>query len=180
VIVLGVDPSLCNVGLAAVRLFPDREEVVATAVVRTEPSAKKRKVAVSADDERRVSEITAGLDRAITEHRPHALVMEAPAGSKGARAARSLGLVVGAVVAVAWVRGIPLVQVTPLDVKRATTGRKTADKDDVIAAVERRYPGVVWPEPWGVVEHAADAIGAVMAALPTETLRMARRLTEAA
>jgi Holliday junction resolvasome RuvABC endonuclease subunit len=104
VIVLGVDPSLCNTGIAAVDLSPDGDRVLETLVIRTDPSGKKRKVLVGDDDARRVGEIAAGLGAAIARHRPVALIVEAPAGSKGARAARRLGLAIATVVAVAKLR----------------------------------------------------------------------------
>jgi Holliday junction resolvasome RuvABC endonuclease subunit len=177
VIVLGVDPSLCNTGIAAVDLRPTCDAVMETLVIVTEPSAKKRRVLTSDDDARRVAEIAAGLDAAIRKHRPVALIVEAPAGSKGARAARALGLAIATVVAVAKLRELPLVQVQPLDVKRAACGTKAASKDDVILAIERAFPDVTWPTgPDSLIEHAADALGAVLAARDSETLRMARRL----
>jgi crossover junction endodeoxyribonuclease RuvC len=177
VIVLGVDPSLCNTGIAAVELLADGERVLETLVVRTAPSAKKRRVLVGDDNVRRISEIAEALDAAIQRHRPVALVVEAPAGSKGAQAARALALALATVVTVARLRGLPLVQVQPLDVKRAVCGAKSADKGEIILAIERRHPEVVWPSPASVIEHAADAVGAVVAALGTDTLRMARRLS---
>lgn len=175
-IVIGIDPSLCNTGLAAVELGPLGERVVETLVVRTEPSPRKLHLLAAQDEARRVAEIAGALHGAVGRHRPMALVVEAPAGSRHARAARSLGLAFGAVIAVARVHGLPLLQVQPLDVKRATCGRKTADKAEVVVAVETRFPEVEWPSPASVVEHAADAIGAVLAALDSETLRLARQL----
>jgi crossover junction endodeoxyribonuclease RuvC len=180
VIVLGIDPSLCNTGVAALELTATTERVLEATVIRTEPSAKRLRVLAAEDQARRVSEIAAGLDAAIRRHTPLVLVVEAPSGSKGAQAARALGLAFGAVVAVAAVRGLPLVQVQPLDVKRAMVGRKSAEKAEIVLAVERRFPDVRWPSPASVVEHAADAIGAVVAALDSTTLRLARRASEVA
>jgi hypothetical protein len=62
-------------------------------------------------------------------------------------------------------------------VKRGTCGIKAATKDDVIAAIERIFPEVPWPSPASLIEHAADAVGAVIAARDSELLRMARRLS---
>lgn len=176
-IVIGVDPSLCNVGLAVMELRPVGERVLQTRVFRTEPSPKKRKLLVAEDNARRVSELVGGLDDAITQHRPVALVIESPAGSQHAKSASALGMAFALVVAVAKVRRLPLVQVTVNDVKLATCGRRDASKEEVIRAMEERYPGIVWPEPRGVIEHAADAVGAVVAALDGDTLRLARRLS---
>jgi Holliday junction resolvasome RuvABC endonuclease subunit len=181
VIVLGVDPSLCNTGIAAMRLSAVATTIVETSVVRTEPSAKKHRIHVGDDNARRVVEITRALDAAIKKHGPVALVMERPAGSKGAKAATALARAETVVEVVAALHGLPLIAVQPLDVKRAMVGRKTADKDEIIAAVESRYPEVAWTGPQSTWEHQADAVGAVVAALDSETLRsvqtMARRLS---
>jgi Holliday junction resolvasome RuvABC endonuclease subunit len=179
-VVIGIDPSLCNTGIAVMELQPNGERLLGVSVVRTAPSAKRRKVLAAEDGARRVAEIVAALDAAIATARPVALAVEAPAGSKGAQAARALALAFGAVIAVAKVRGLPLVQVQPGDVKRAMCRQKGASKDDVILAVEARYPEVEWPTPQGVWEHAADAVGAIVAALDSETLRLARTLARPA
>lgn len=175
-IVIGVDPSLCNTGLAVVEVGPGGEKVLEVLVVRTEPSAKKRRIRVGDDTARRIAEIASALDAAIGRHKPVALVVEAPAGSKGARAAAALAGAMASVVTVATLRRLPLVHVQPLDVKRAMVGKKAATKDEIVLAVERRHPEVEWVGPAGVWEHEADAIGAVVAALDSETLRLARRL----
>jgi crossover junction endodeoxyribonuclease RuvC len=177
VIVLGIDPSLCNTGIAAIALGGIGERIVELEVVRTSPSGKKRRIRGSDDDVRRVEAIVERLDAAVAKHRPVALVMEAPAGSKGARAARALALAAAAVVAVAKLRGIPFLQVQPSDVKRAMCGARNASKDDVILAVERRFNEVPWPMPESVWEHAADAIGAVISSLDADVVRLARRLS---
>ena len=64
----------------------------------------------------------------------------------------------------------------PQDVKRAVTGSKTASKDDVIAAIEVRFPDVEWPKQTTLWEHAADSVGVVLACLDSPALQMARRL----
>jgi Holliday junction resolvasome RuvABC endonuclease subunit len=176
VIVLGIDAALCNLGIAAVDITPTGERVVETLVARTEPSPKKRKVRAIDDDARRVDELVRALDAAVTKHRPAVLAVEATGAGKGSKAVRAMALVFGAVVTVARLRGLPLVQANPIDVKLAMTGRKNASKDEVILAVEQRFPDVEWPSPVGIIEHAADAVGVVVACLDTDALRMARRL----
>jgi Holliday junction resolvasome RuvABC endonuclease subunit len=180
VIVLGLDPSLCNLGIAAVEILPVGERVIEALVIRTEPSPKKRRLLVGEDDARRVAELVGGFRAAVARHQPAALVIEAPAGSQHAKSARALGLAFGAMIGAAKMLDLPLAQVTVQEVKRAACGRKDGSKDDVIAAMEARYPGIVWPSPAGVVEHAADAIAAVVAALDGDTLRMARQIARAA
>jgi Holliday junction resolvasome RuvABC endonuclease subunit len=178
VIVLGIDAALCNFGIAAMKLLAEGERVVQLQVLRTEPSPKKRRVGAIEDDARRVSELAAGLDAAIEMHHPLALVVEATGAGKGSKAVRAMALSFSLVITIARLRGLPLLQVSPLDVKRAMTGRKKAEKDEIVLAAERRYADLEWPAdvPRGCWEHAADAIGAVVAALDTEVLRMARRM----
>jgi crossover junction endodeoxyribonuclease RuvC len=177
-IVLGIDPSFCATGLAAIGLSPTGERILETGVIRTAPQHKKRHILVGDDDARRVTEIAQGIDAWIRKYAPVAIVVEAPAGSKHARAARALALSVGTVITTAVLRGIPLVQVQPLDVKRAVCGRKNAAKEEMIAAVEQRFPEVKWPSPASVVEHAADAIGAVLAGEDSPVIQMARKLAQ--
>jgi len=175
-VVLGIDPSLCNLGLAVVALDPEGERVLETSVVRTEPSAKRLKIRQGDDTARRVACLAAGLAAAIDRHHPAALVVETPGGSKGARAAAALASAMAMVVTVAQLRGLPLVQVQPLDVKRAVCGRKAASKKEIIVAIEARCVGPWdWQLPKSTWEHQADAIGAVLAALETDVLRMVRR-----
>jgi crossover junction endodeoxyribonuclease RuvC len=174
-IVLGIDAALCNLGLAAVELAASREHLVEVMVARTEPSPKKRRVRAIDDDARRVAELVVALERFIDRHRPAALAVEATGAGKGSKAVRAMALVFGAVVAVAKVRGLPLVQASPTDVKLAIAGRKDASKDDVVAAVVKRFPGVAFQGPRGVWEHQADAVGAVVACLDADVMRLARQ-----
>jgi crossover junction endodeoxyribonuclease RuvC len=175
VIVLGIDPSLTNLGIAALDVAGDYREdrIVEMQVIQTEPNPHLLK---GKDDAARVCKLTIGLDNAIVKHRPAALVVEVPAATRGYRAARALALGWGLVVVVARMRGLPLVQVQPLEVKKAMCGTKKAEKAEIILAVERRFSEVPWPEDvsqraW---EHAADAVGAVVAALDDEVIRMVR------
>lgn len=177
-IVLGLDPALCNFGIAAMDLLPGEERIIELQVLRTEPSAKKRRVGAVEDDARRVSELAAGLAAAVKKHQPVALVVEATGAGKGSKAVRAMALAFSVALTIARLAALPVVQVSPLDVKRAMTGRKKAEKDEILLAVEQRYPDLEWPTdvPKGCWEHAADAVGAVVAALDSDTLRMARRL----
>jgi Holliday junction resolvasome RuvABC endonuclease subunit len=56
-------------------------------------------------------------------------------------------------------------------------GTKTASKDEIAAAVEARFPDVIWPTQSTLQEHVADAVAVVVACLPAEVLRLARRMS---
>jgi len=176
VIVLGLDPGFAALGLAAVDLTPGAERVHRAWVVRTEKAARKVEVRASDDNVRRAREIAAELERAAVEWDPVALVAEAQSWPRNAGASAKVGIAWGLVAALAERHGLPLVQASPQDVKRATCGAKTASKAEVIAAIEARFPDVVWPRQATLVEHAADAVAVVLACLDSPVLAMARRL----
>jgi len=178
-IVLGIDPGLATCGLAAVDLQPPslakRPDVLVRAwVVRTEKSARKLDVRAADDHSRRARELAAEVATAIGIHRPLAVAIEAPSWPRNAATAAKIGIAFGAIYALAQEHRLPLVQASPQDIKRAVTGSKTASKDEVIAAIEARFPDIEWPTQTTLWEHAADAVGAVVANLDADVLRMVR------
>jgi Holliday junction resolvasome RuvABC endonuclease subunit len=176
-IVLGIDPGFATCGLAAVDVTPGAERVVELQVVRTEKSKRKLDVRASDDNVRRASELEAALSVCCSRHRPVALACDWP---RDATTSAKVGIAWGVVVAVAHRFAIPIVQASPQAqrrIKQALCGSKTATKDDVILAIEQRFPGVQWPEPPSLREHAADAAAAVLACMDSSALQMARRLS---
>jgi crossover junction endodeoxyribonuclease RuvC len=176
-IVLGVDPGFASLGLAAVELGVDTCAPLAAWVVRTEPSARKRAVRASEDNVRRCLELATALEAAVTRWRPVALAAETMSWPRNAGAAAKVALGWGVVVAMAHRHGLPLVQASPMDVKRALLGRKTASKEEMIAEVGRRWPDLELPPQATLQEHAADAVAVVLACLDSPALQMARRLS---
>lgn len=72
--------------------------------------------------------------------------------------------------------GIPMIQVTPDEVKRAGAGKKTASKAEMIHWAVHQYPDASWlrQKRNGVMEllmkneHLADAVAAVRAGMATD------------
>jgi crossover junction endodeoxyribonuclease RuvC len=176
VIVLGIDGGFASMGLAAVDLTPTTERVDRAWVVRTELSAKKLGVRSGDDTCRRARELAKAVGAAIAEYSPMAIAIESPSWPRSAGVAAKMGVAFGVVFALAEKHRLPLVMATPMDVKKAVTGSKTASKDDVIGALELRFPDLELPQQLTLQEHAADAVGVVIACLDTDALRMARRL----
>lgn len=174
-IVLGVDPGFAALGLAAVDVSPDGEHLVDCWVVTTEPSTRKQAVRDSEDNARRAREITRALQTALDVHRPTVVAAETMSWPRNASSAAKVALAWGALCALLERGGLPLVQASPQDVKRAVCGVKNASKDDVALAVEARFPEVTWPTKATLQEHAADAIAVVVACLDSELVRLARR-----
>jgi crossover junction endodeoxyribonuclease RuvC len=174
-VVIGCDPGLASWGVALVDLEPQGERVIAVATLATAPSPKKRGILVADDDVRRCRELLVAIDALVTRHRPVALCAELPSGSKGARAAQALGVSKALVASLSHQHGLPLVACSPRELKLAVCGNGSASKDEVRRALDERFPGIAWPRRKADVEHAADALGAVVAGLSSDVIRMARR-----
>lgn len=174
-VVIGVDPGFASCGWAAVELAGDEDLLVAVGTITTKPSDRKHGILVAHDDVRRGEELLEAMLAVIATHNPVALAVELPSGSRGARAAACLGAAKMLVSALRHITGLPLVAVSPADLKAAVTGSKTATKEQVQAALTRRFPGAAWPARKADVEHAADALGAFVACRDADVVRMARR-----
>lgn len=103
----------------------------------------------------------------------HAVFVEVPVGSQSARSMASYGICVGVLGAVRAM-GIPFFEVTPTEVKLASTGKKLATKEEMISWATSSHPEANWPyyKENGVLvlskakaEHMADATGAIYAGL---------------
>jgi len=183
--IVGMDPSLSNFGVVHATLDLDTMKIAPTAmtVVQTEPE-KDKKV------RKQVRKNSEDLDRARTLYRgameavdgPMMAFIEVPVGSQSARAMASYGVCLGVIAAVA--ETLPIVQVTPTDVKLAGSGVKTATKHEMIEAMVAKYPDAPWPRyeqngkgykkgdiHAGEAEHIADALAAIEAGIVSDEFR---------
>lgn len=107
--------------------------------------------------------------------------VECPVGSQSARAMASYGVCVG-ILGVIRAEGIPLIEVTAIEVKMALAGTKSATKHDMIQAAVKAYPEAVFPTHGKKItakaEHVADAIGAIHAGVGTPVFQNLMRLFE--
>ncbi len=184
VLVLGLDAGFRNFGWGAVRLLPGGgERVEALGSIRTEPS--KRRGLVRDDDQRRAAEIARQLLQIARRHHPAVLCAEALShvNPKGARMPVSttvkVGRAWGEVDMLAELLETALVQASPQAIKQALCGSRSASKAQVQRAVVDRYPeaaALLASVPAGRREHPVDAVGAVVASLHSNELRLARRL----
>lgn len=106
--------------------------------------------------------------------------VEVPVGSQSARAMASYGMCVGILGAIR-AEGIPLIEVTPSEVKIALAGNKNATKTDMIREAMHWYPEANFPYHHGKLsnkkaEHMADAIGAIHAGVGTPMFQNLMRL----
>jgi hypothetical protein len=176
--VLGMDPSLRNWGLASAELdlatgFLDTPNL--ELVCPKDLSGKQ--VRQNSSDLHLAEQLATEV---ITKARKAKVIfVEVPHGSQSARAMASYGICVGVLGAVRSL-GIPLIEVTALEVKLALSNKKTATKDEMIAAAMNFYPSCTWPMHHGKItskaEHVADAIGAIHAGVKTSTFQNLMRL----
>lgn len=183
VVVLGLDPGFSNFGWAAVRLPPDGgERVLDVGCIRTERG--KGKCLVRDDDRRRAAELARVLLAVARRWEPAVLCAEAlshvnPRESRMPIATTvKVGRAWGEVDMLTELLETALVQAAPQTIKKAVCGSASASKADVQRALEVRYPeltGLLAPIPASFREHPVDALGAVIATLHTNELRLARR-----
>jgi crossover junction endodeoxyribonuclease RuvC len=175
--VLGVDPGFASLGYALLRLGTQTETLVAAGVVRTQASDKKRKVLAADDNARRCREIARDLVALFDEHTPLVICAESMSFPRNAATAAKMAMTWGALITIGHTRGAPIVQASPQEVKLALTRTKSASKEQVAAAVSKRYrnaPKLINVLPSTLHEHAYDAVASAVACLDSDAVRFLR------
>jgi len=167
--VMGIDCGLTGMGYAVAM----DGKLVISGALRTESSAKKRKLRVADDDLQRVQFLVRGLNELLTQYAPAAVFVEMPtAGAKGARANRGMGLSTGLLVAVLEMHAMPTSYLIPSDVRKILCGKASAGKDEAAEVAIKHYGGP-WPEVKAEREHAVDAAAVLLASVNDPLYRMA-------
>jgi Holliday junction resolvasome RuvABC endonuclease subunit len=176
--IVGMDPSLSNFGIAQATLDLDTMKFTVdklTLVCTENEKDKKIKKAVrkNSEDLERAKILHAGLLAACEGH--WLAVAEVPVGSQSSRAMASYGVCIGVLAACP----MPLIQVTPTEVKMAGFGNKTATKQEMIEWAMAKYPDANWimrksggvMVPTNANEHLADAVAALEAGIRTDQFK---------
>lgn len=176
--VLGMDPSLSNWGLAAAQLDLETGFLDTPALSLTSPKAVSGKqVRQNSKDLQRSEELATAAIAAARGAK--AVFVEVPVGSQSARAMASYGICVG-ILGALRAEGIPLIEVTPGEVKVALSGEANATKQVMIQSAMALYPEAAWPmfkgKPANKAEHLADAIGAIHAGVSTPMFQNIRKI----
>lgn len=162
-IVVGVDGGISHLGMAAMRV-EDRVVIDAT-VAGTKPSNKKLGLNQGEDTVRRVLEVKEAFCTFLAKHQPIVVGMERLSPVRNAGVMCKLGMSWGALLAAADDRRIPVLHFPPVDVKRSLGLPGTASKEDVIGAVQQRWPKFrAWPKTRSLWEHMADACAVALSA----------------
>ena len=180
--VTGLDPSLRNFGLAKGTYDTDTEildiDAIFTQVTEAENGKTVRK---SSDDLRCANLLVTTMQKWIADS--DAIFAEIPSGSQSARGSFSNGICLGVMGSVGAIGdfGGKLVQVNPLEVKRAAVGSKNASKEEMVMWASQKFPKLPWVygksgKYKGIIsidknEHMADACAAINAGIQTDEFR---------
>jgi len=150
--VVGIDPGLtrCGFGLVVSDLTASESfEARAAGVLETDPHDPV---------ETRLTDLHRDLVELLEDLKPDAVVVEKVFFQRNARTAIPVAQASGIAIALAGIRGIPVVQYTSQEVKLAVTGFGNADKAQVQAMVAQRCGLAEVPKP----PDAADALALAM------------------
>jgi Holliday junction resolvasome RuvABC endonuclease subunit len=89
-----------------------------------------------------------------------------------------MGIVWGVIASIAKVHNLPMIQSSPMEIKRITTGDGKASKERMISTFQALYPDLVWPTQVALHEHCADALGSILSASGSVFFQWARQSKE--
>jgi crossover junction endodeoxyribonuclease RuvC len=152
----GVDPGFANLGYT---LYDSQEDkILSSGVIRTKKDQSKRAREDNAD---RFAYLLQEFSTVMPSEIDF-LFVEGMSQPRDSRAAWKLALGWGVVLAWCYQNNIPLIQITPTDIKYGVTGSRTASKQEVIRHIRKRRKDVTWPKATTKHEHVADAVGALL------------------
>lgn len=175
---LAIDSSLSNTGVAfgKVVVAMDFNSIIIDEIRlhQTEKSNNKQ-VRASSDTIARCRSTFDFLKDIIDEFKPDIIFAETPSGSQSASGMKSYGItcqLIGALTP-------PPVEVTPDEVKKASIGKKTASKKEIIEWAYSNYPALEWLFKTRKGErtlirdneHMADAIAIAHAGIKTNQFK---------
>lgn len=172
---VSIDPSLQNFGMSrgVLKIEGGSVEYILEdlRLVSTETNkGTKKAVRKNSDDLERARTLQRGMEE-FAKGAEIAFV-EIPHGSQSARSMASYGICIGILASLR----IPIIQLTAVEVKVASVGKKTATKEEVIRWATGLYPDAPWLkrkykgqiELISANEHLADAVAAVHAGILTD------------
>ena len=161
--VLGVDPGVAKLGLAAIAREGRRPILLWADTVTTGPDAPEAE---------RLKVLAEAVRAAIGMHRPMSVAVERIAFNRNQVSALTVARATGAVMVVAAESGLDVEEYSPTEVKSAVTGAGNADKRQVRDALERVHGFRDLPNKPDAVDAAAVALTHLMGA----RLRAAARI----
>lgn len=159
---LGIDPGTATLGYGVVTGGAGTQaRLIECGVVR---STAKETLAS------RLATIFDAVSSLIERHQPDALAVEGIFHGKNVRSALILGHARGVVLLAGERAGLPIADISPAEVKRATTGMGAATKDQVGAMVTRLLRLAEPPSPADAADGVAIALTHLMRMTPRTRL----------
>ncbi|MGZ8630592.1 MAG: crossover junction endodeoxyribonuclease RuvC [Actinomycetota bacterium] len=147
--VLGVDPGVARLGLAAVARDGRRPVLVWADTVTTRSETPESE---------RLRALADAVRAAIAQHHPTSVAVERVAFNRNQVSALTVARATGAVMVVAAEAGVAVEEYSPTEIKNAVTGVGNADKRQVRAALERVHGFRDLPAKPDAVDAAAVAL----------------------
>jgi len=177
--VVGVDAAFRNFGIVAATVNSETLaiNVMAMELFKTDGQAGKT-VRKNSDDIRRARIILKGFHEYANV--AAVAIAEVPTGTQSARASWTLGITVGILAACP----VPLIEVTPSEVKLASVGNKTASKSEMIKWAHDKHPEASWLKRklkgeyvlLNENEHLADALASIYAGVQSQQFQAAAEM----
>jgi Holliday junction resolvasome RuvABC endonuclease subunit len=164
---ISIDSSLANTGIALGTIIDNDIFIKDIFLIETKKS-KVKNIRVSSDTIQRCRSTYIFIQSHIITYNPDIIFMETPSGSQNASGMKSYG----ATCQLISVLTPPPVEVTPIETKIHSVGKKQASKRSIINWAYNKYPDLHWLKRKGHLidknEHMADAIAICYAGIKTQ------------
>lgn len=179
--IISFDPSFSNFGMAKCQVDVDTLELkIEDLILISTTREDKKEVIKTSSDLYRARALVEGI-QLHCQGRAFA-ISEIPLGNAALykNAILSAGIVTGVLASCP----IPLIQVSPTDVKLAAVGHRQASKEEMIEWGTATYPDAPWMYfnrkgqrvRHAANEHLADAVAAALAGIQTDQFQQARAM----
>lgn len=169
---LAIDSSLANTGIALGYISEDKTIMVTQIYLHESKKTRNKQIRASSDTIRRCREAFEFVHHHISQWNPNVIFAETPSGAQSSAAMKSYGITCQLIATTSP----PAIEVTPIEVKVAASGTKTASKDWIINWAHDKFPALKWDKNKdgslkNKNEHMADAIAIVHAGIKTNEFK---------
>jgi Holliday junction resolvasome RuvABC endonuclease subunit len=155
-VILSNDPSITAWGWVVIDV--EDQVCLEAGCIKTQPNHKKLRIRKGDDTVRRISEINSELLSLFKKYEVKYILSELPHGSQSAVSAVMLGIVTGIMQTISDAKNIGIEWYSEADSKLCILGKRSATKDEMIAAIDK-----VYSMPWTNVGYKDEAMADAMA-----------------
>ncbi len=166
--ILGIDYGFANTGFAIVKLKNNIIIPLKIDTINTTPSPKYLKMYKEDDNIIRIQKIVKELEVLIDGYAVQIVTLEQfTTNMNNTNTSRKLYGVVGAIAALSKLKNIPLIGVTPRQIKLVICNKPSGTKEEVMESIKKNYPEIknFLPHQKYKIEHCYDAFASIITAL---------------